>query len=597
MKRKLIGLILCCLLATALILSSCATKSTTTSTTATKPVTTSSTTTAAWWSTLGTPKYGGTLNLQSLVDFTMFDPYDGKINRTIMNGYMESLFNDNWTLDPNVFSYKSWQGSNEFETGWLAQSFEFTDPHTLVVHLKHGITWQNIPPANGREFVASDVAFHYNRMVGIGDGYTKPNTYWATQGNWLDLQSVTAQDKYTVVFYWKTPNPEAIMENMNHATVDNYLENPEAVKQWGDLKDWHHAIGTGPFTLDSVVSGSTYTFVKNTAYWAFDERYPNNKLPYMDKIIYNIMPNKATAMSALRTGKIDFVDSVALQDAQALTSTNPSILQISIPARNPVSIDIRVDKAPFTDIRVRQAIQMAINLPEIASTYYKGTCDPWPSTLVSNYQAGWGYPYTQWPQSLKDQYAFNPTEAKNLLTAAGFPNGFNTDLVCENSMDLALFELVKSYLANVNINLDIRPMDQVAFNAFALTNHLTDALVARNQGQLGRQYEPILQLMTYQWMGGNNTSDNVGRVNDPVFEAYYSAAMASTSVDEIKSVVKSAAQRIAEQHYSISLINNVSFFCYQPWLKGYTGQMLSLASPPGRFSFYGARFWIDQSVK
>ena len=60
------------------------------------------------------------------------------------------------------------------------------------------------------------------------------------------------------------------------------LRDPEAVKQWGNLNDWHHAIGTGPFILTDFVAGSSATMVKNPNYWGYDERYPQNKLPYID---------------------------------------------------------------------------------------------------------------------------------------------------------------------------------------------------------------------------------------------------------------------------------------------------------------------------
>src|SRR5208283_6249334 len=91
------------------------------------------------------------------------------------------------------------------------------------------------------------------------------------------------------------------------------------------------------------------------------------------------------------------------------------------------AIEPRNDKAPFNDIRVREAMQMAINLQQIATDYYSGTASPDPSSLTSNYMTGWGLPYDQWPQDLKDQYAFNVAGAKALLTTAGFPTGFNTD--------------------------------------------------------------------------------------------------------------------------------------------------------------------------
>ena len=60
----------------------------------------------------------------------------------------------------------------DYAKGELAESWEFTDPSTFVVHLRQGIHWQNIPPANGREFTADDVVFHFDRMFGLGDGFT-----------------------------------------------------------------------------------------------------------------------------------------------------------------------------------------------------------------------------------------------------------------------------------------------------------------------------------------------------------------------------------------------------------------------------------------
>ena len=64
---------------------------------------------------------------------------------------------------------------SDYVKGYLAESWEFTDPSTFVVHLRQGIHWQNIPPVNGREFTADDVVYHYDRMFGLGDGFTKPS--------------------------------------------------------------------------------------------------------------------------------------------------------------------------------------------------------------------------------------------------------------------------------------------------------------------------------------------------------------------------------------------------------------------------------------
>ena len=156
------------------------------------------------------------------------------------------------------------------------------------------------------------------------------------------------------------------------------IECPDAVKQWGNLNDWHHAIGTGPFILTDFVSGSSATLVKNPNYWGYDERYPQNQLPYVDKLKFLIIPDTATALAAMRTGKIDVMDAIQYQQAQPMQKTNPEIVQIPIPAPTGITVDLRNDVRPFNDIRVREALQMAIDLPTIAKTFYGGTADPIP---------------------------------------------------------------------------------------------------------------------------------------------------------------------------------------------------------------------------
>ena len=139
------------------------------------------------------------------------------------------------------------------------------------------------------------MVFHYNRFYGLGGGFTKPSPYRSTDVRIQDLLSVTAADKYTVVFKFKSLNPDLIMEALHNISLAQCLENPDAVKKWGDVRDWHHAIGTGPFILQDFVSGSSVTLIKNPDYWAYDERYPQNKLPYIDKLKYLIMPDETEA--------------------------------------------------------------------------------------------------------------------------------------------------------------------------------------------------------------------------------------------------------------------------------------------------------------
>jgi ABC-type transport system substrate-binding protein len=110
-------------------------------------------------------------------------------------------------------------------------------------------------------------------------------------------------------------------------------------------------------------------------------------------------------------------------------------VQIALP-QTAVTIDPRNDKPPFSDLRVRKAMQLAIDLKGLAKDYYKGTVEPYPSTLTGRELTGWGFPYEQWPQELKNEYVYNPKEAKKLLADAGYPDGFKTNIVANTSADM-----------------------------------------------------------------------------------------------------------------------------------------------------------------
>ena len=505
---------------------------------------------------------------------------------------MERLVADDWTLNPEIFDYKTHWHPAQYMKGNMAESWEFPDPGTHVIHLREGIHWQDIPPANGREFIADDVVFHYKRLCGL-DGKSKPSSPPAPGLH--DLISVTAADKYTVVFKFKTHNPDLIMEAIHKVYPSLCLENPDAVRKWGDLNDWHHAIGTGPFILQDFVSLSSATLVKNPNYWAHDDRYPQNKLPYLDSVKYLIIPDDNTALEAMRSRQIDVLDVVKPLQAKAMRKTNPEILQIAHPNSDAFTIEPRNDRPPFNDIRVRKAMQMAIDLPSIAKSYYEGTVEPYPVMLTSRYMKGWGFPCEEWPQDLKNEYTYNPSAAKQLLAEAGYPNGFKTNVVTDAANSSALLQIVRSYFLQIGIDMEIRMLDVPSFVSFVQNGHKHDQLVHCPPGPLGHTASPFLELTRFREGPGN-----WAMVDDPVFNAFLPRAVAAASADEIKQIIKDANERVASQHFTISLLQPMYYSLCQPWVKGFNAQHGSTwghTGGPGMLSFYLGRFWIDRQLK
>ena len=549
-----------------------------------------------WWDKLGKPQYGGEMVLRADRDIVNFDPYYNVFLSQIFWAWMEPLTKNDWTADPGVIDYKRLFRPNQHRKGQLAESWDFPEPGTFVVHLRKGIHWQDIPPVNGREFTADDVVYHYHRLYDLGSGLT-PSPDHASLPEYKNLISVTAADKYTAVFMLKVSNPEYIMQNLLAPHPGQVFEAREAVEKWGDVSDWHHAIGTGPFILKDFVSGSSATVTRNPNYWGYDERYPQNKLPYVDSVKFAIIPDDNEALAAMRAGKVDFISPVSFQDARAMHKTNPEILQIPIPFRQTISLDPRIDRAPFNDIRVRQAMQLAIDLPAIAKDYYLGTVEPYPTAFVSNLSPntremkGWGFPYQEWPQDLKDEYIYNPTKAKKLLAEAGYPNGFKTNIVADAAGDMDLLQVVKTHLARVGIDMEIRPMDSVSWYNYVLLGHKHDQMSQRSEAAQGYSYDPIRMLHGLQV--GHPTHQ---MIDDPVCDAFYTRCLAASSLEEIVNIYREANEYMARQHFSVSLLKPNSFALCQPWLKGYNGQFGTIMMYTV-LSFDLARFWIDKNLK
>ena len=209
---------------------------------------------------------------------------------------------------------------------------------------------------------------------------------------------------------------------------------------------------------------------------------------------------------------------------------------------------------------------------------------------------GWAFPYEEWAQDLKDEYDYNPALAKKLLADAGYPDGFKTNIVAADDGDLDLLQVVKSYFADIGIDMEIRPMEATSWVAFVMNGHKHDQLAHRAIAPLGHSYDPIRQLSRLH----TGYSSNYLMVSDPVFDAFQPKAVAATSENQRMQILREANEYVARQHFAISLLSPGSYTLYQPWLKGFHGQFgafCSAAGSPQMLFFYPARFWIDHDLK
>ena len=86
-----------------------------------------------------------------------------------------------------------------------------------------------------------------------------------------------------------------------------YIYPPEVIEQYGSVTDWRNLSGTGPFRMTDLTEGTSVTYEKNPNYWRNDEKFPQNRLPYADKVVALMMVEEATRLAALRAGRIDYM--------------------------------------------------------------------------------------------------------------------------------------------------------------------------------------------------------------------------------------------------------------------------------------------------
>ena len=602
MKRGAIWIVITCLMITSMVLASCAkttttttptsaistsTTTTTNTTTTAPPIATTSTstktTTGNWWDSLGTPQYGGTLNFRMSSNPSGFDAYYARA--APWDIFQSAMGGINWTISPDQWDYKGKWAPDDIKVGDLVDTYDIPDLSTYIFHMRQGAHFalDTSSPAsqlvNGREMTADDVVFTFNRFNGLA-GY---KASVSKNSQMAPLVSVTAQDKYTVVMKFSAPSA-AYFDAIMDPVTSNAIIPHEVVEKYGSMSDWHNVVGTGAYMLADYVSGGSGTFVRNPNYFGYDERYPQNHLPYIDKINLLIIPDAQTALAAVRTGKVDVMETLTLDQRKTIQKDSPQLMWQTRPAAG-YTIQERNDKAPFTDIRVRQAMTEAIDIPTIAKTYFGGSVPGVPVGIVSTSMTGWYIPYDQWPQSLKDQYAYNPTAAKKLLSDAGYPNGFKTNILVPTNEDVDLMQIYKSYFAAIGIDMDIKLMDYPSFYA-TTTAHNFDQMSI--QSPIGVLAAPSRLIETFH----STSFTNYCIVNDPAYDAIVDKFYATPDVAGQKLLIQQADMYAFTHFFQVQALPTVENIAYQAWFKGWHGEVFGYWS---KRSF--ARYWIDQPLK
>lgn len=304
----------------------------------------------------------------------------------------------------------------------LAESWDISpDGLTYTFHLRHGVKWQsNALFKPTRDFNADDVVFSFQRMMDKSNPF-----YQSANGNFPEfddliapsLQSVEKVDDYTVVFHLKSPLAPLLpslsvqsfsMLSAEYAAALEKAGKPQALDQ--------QPIGTGPFSFVSYQKDAVIRFRAFPDFWG--KTGQPDRVAKVDNLVFAITPDPSVRYAKLRTNECQIARYPNPADLPAMRA-NPDIKVQEADIAGTNYIRMRVDKKPLDDKRVRLALAMAIDMPDLVKDVFQGAGTPAASLVPP---ALWGY-----DPSLKP-YPYDPEQAKKLLAEAGYPNGFSIDL-------------------------------------------------------------------------------------------------------------------------------------------------------------------------
>ena len=505
------------------------------------------------------PKRGGTLTRASAWDPPVIDP---RLTQSV--GLYQFAALTGSRLVRYAFPDEVTGPTDMALKGDLAESWTSSpDARVWTFKLRQGVKWHNVPPLNGREFVAADVKYCFAAYAKEG----------AQSFTFQEIEGIETPDKHTVRIHLKTPN---VLFPQNVAEPITVLFSREVLEEDGDLKK--RFVGTGPYMLKEHTRKVRVVLARNPDYW-------DKGRPYVDEYIILSTPDAATRMAAFRTGQSDFIWLASPSEVETVRKTNPNaVVQSYHNTLTPFGVAVSQDKPPFNDVRVRRAVSMAIDRQKQADTLFEG------HGII-----GWGVPYIYYTDKaptlaqLGPWWQYRPAEAKKLLAEAGHPNGFETTLFYYEYFPqmTSQVQLVQQDLKrNLNINIKITKLDYTTYYGRYVDPKWEGMAWGFQSG-----HAVGLDERTYQYMHSKSTK-NFFRVNDPVIDELTTKLRQTPGQADQRAITRKIVDREFDQVLRMWMPYDNGFLVFQPHVRN--GAALAIRRTDAYGSPAIARMWLDK---
>lgn len=320
-----------------------------------------------------------------------------------------------------------------------ADSYEVSaDARTYTFHLHEGITFTDGTPLDAAAVVAN-----YEAAIDPANNWRRRRMFIESIDENTEetrVDSCTAVDDYTVEFHL----PEPYAPFMNSVT-QFYLISPAALadSSWDYSKQ---SAGSGPYVLEEYAQGDHVSILRNEDYWG--------EAPSIDRVDFRVVPEAGSRIAALQTGEATAIYPMPT-DQVATVRAAGDINMVSLESTTMRYVTLNTNYEPLSDVRVRQAMNYALNQDEYVKVMYSGAATPATSVLpemVPGYKA-------------QTPYEYDLEKAKSLLEEAGYADGFEVSVICDNStQETKGATFVMQQLEQVGITVNVLP-NEAATNA------------------------------------------------------------------------------------------------------------------------------------
>ncbi|WP_235941437.1 ABC transporter substrate-binding protein [Paenibacillus puerhi] len=419
---------------------------------------------------------------------------------------------------------------------WLATSWEVSaDGKVYTFQLRKDVKFHD-----GTPFNAEAVKFNFDR---IKDPATKASISFNEIGPYLKTEVV---DEFTVKIHFEKPFAPFLS---NAAKVDLGMVSPEAVKKYGDSFP-QNPVGTGPFKLKKLTPSTQVEFEKNPDYNWGPANAKHQGPAYLDKLTVKYVEEEATRVSVLQSKQVHVADIIPPQNLVALKADKSFNVQETELLQVNYSLYLNQQRAPWNDLKARQAVRSALDLDAAIKTIYLGTS-----------QQGWS-PLTphQFAYSSSRENAYKPdlAGANKTLDELGWAKGADgyrskdgkrltiefIDTQGNREKRLDLNSIFTQQLKQAGIELKL-----VSLPAGTYSERRTKGdydLVAASQ--FSGDPDVLRQLFSTK---GPSKQNNIARANDPKLDELLEQGYLEQDPEKRKAVYREAQEYIIDNVYSI----------------------------------------------